>query len=98
MKCQDLLDALNDYVDGETQSALCRAIQEHLANCNPCRIVIDNIRQTITLYRAGEALPLPAGLRDRIRSAVHERWTALYPRTGRLRQDRVDSHRNTFLE
>ena len=54
MKCEELLSALNEYLDGETQSALCEALQEHLADCHSCRLVIDNIRQTIALYRSGE--------------------------------------------
>lgn len=84
MKCQELLGALNEYVDGETQSALCRALQEHLAGCNPCRIVVDNIRQTITLYRAGQAVPLPAGVHEKIHSILQERWAAvLRPRQPR---------------
>ena len=85
MKCEELLGALNDYLDGETQSALCQALQEHLAGCNPCRVVIDNIRQTITLYRAGERMPLPAGLHERIRSIMQNRWAAKFPLGGRLR-------------
>ena len=55
MNCKDLLPALNDYVDGATQSALCRALREHLSGCQGCRLVIDNLRQTITLYKAGAA-------------------------------------------
>jgi len=79
MKCQELLGALNEYVDGETQSALCQAIQEHLADCDPCRIVVDNIRQTITLYRAGEATPLPPGLHEKMRAILREHWEAKHP-------------------
>lgn len=79
MQCKELLSALGEYVDGQPQSALCQAIEQHLADCNPCRIVIDNIRQTITLYRAGEAFPLPAGLHDRLRSILREHWAASFP-------------------
>lgn len=85
MKCQELLGALNEYVDGETHSVLCQALQEHLADCNPCRVVIDNIRQTITLYRAGEVMPLPAGLHEKICSIAHQRWAEKFPRADRLR-------------
>jgi predicted anti-sigma-YlaC factor YlaD len=74
MRCQELLSALNEFVDGETQSALCRALEEHLADCDPCRIVIDNIRHTITLYRDGQAMPLPAGLHEKIHSVLRDRW------------------------
>jgi len=74
MQCKELLGALNEYVDGETQSALCRALQEHLADCNPCRIVVDNIRQTITLYRAGKAVTLPVGLHERLHAVLRQKW------------------------
>ena len=79
MKCQELLGALNEFVDGETRSALCRAFQEHLADCNPCRIVVDNVRQTITLCRAGVAMPLPPGLHERMRAILRKHWEAKYP-------------------
>ena len=46
----------------------------HLVDCHPCQIVIDNIRQTIVLYRNGQALPLPDGLHERLRAIMGERW------------------------
>lgn len=75
MNCEELLAGLNEYVDGETRPAFCQAIQKHLGDCNPCRIVIDNIRQTIALCQAGRVMPLPAGLHDRLRSMLLDRWT-----------------------
>jgi predicted anti-sigma-YlaC factor YlaD len=85
MKCKELLGALNEYVDGETQSALCQALQEHLADCEPCRVVIDNIRQTITLYRVGEVMRLPAGLHEKILSIMRTRGASKFPLSGRMR-------------
>lgn len=77
MKCEELLGGLNHYVDGETRSGLCKAIQEHLADCKGCQIVIDNIRQTITLCRVGESEPLPAGLHETICLIMKRRWAAM---------------------
>jgi predicted anti-sigma-YlaC factor YlaD len=85
MKCNKLLGALNDYVDGETRSVLCRAVQEHLADCDSCRIVIDNIRQTITLYHCGATMPLPADLHNRLYSLMRERWVEKFSTPMRLR-------------
>lgn len=79
MKCEELLAALNDYVDGEQRSALCQALQEHLADCNPCQIVVDNIRQTIKLYREGEEVPLPAALHDQLRNLLRQQWARKFP-------------------
>ena len=35
MTCEELLKALNDYVDNETVLAACREFADHLAGCNP---------------------------------------------------------------
>jgi len=80
MKCQELLSAMNEYLDGETHSALCAAIQEHLAECHSCRLVIDNLRQTITLYRAGARVALPPGLHERLCAIMHGQWVATEPK------------------
>lgn len=75
MKCQEFWSAMNEYLDGETQSALCEGFRGHLTDCHFCRLVIDNIRHTITLYRAGEHVALPAGLHERLRAILREQWT-----------------------
>jgi hypothetical protein len=87
MKCRELLAALNEYIDGDTQTALCRALQQHLADCNSCRIVIDNIRYTISLCRAEEEVPLPQGVRERVRQTLRGRWAAEF-RNDRDRESR----------
>ncbi len=78
MKCDELLGVMNEYLDGETRSVLCKELQQHLADCHSCRLVIDNIRQTITLYRAGEKMSLPSGLHERLCAIMRERWTAKF--------------------
>lgn len=76
MKCDELLKAMNEYVDGRLDPALCEEFEQHLAGCNPCQIVVDNIRQTITLYRAGKPYSMPVEFRDRLRLTLQERWKA----------------------
>jgi len=74
MKCEDLLALLNDYVDGAIDPALCAEFEAHMAGCNPCQVVIDNIRQTITLYRNGEVHELPLTFRERLHQSLREKW------------------------
>jgi anti-sigma factor RsiW len=78
MTCDELLAALNDYVDGELDPAVCEAFQEHLEGCNPCQIVVDNIRQTIALYRAGEPYQMPDEFHDQLRRYLRVRWKASF--------------------
>jgi RNA polymerase sigma-70 factor (ECF subfamily) len=76
MKCEELLAALNAYVDGELEPGLCTPYQEHLHDCNPCQIVVDNIRQTIRLYKAEEQYDLPVALHERLIGVLRARWKA----------------------
>ena len=79
MKCEELLEALNEYVDGTIDVGICDEFREHLARCNPCKIVVDNVRQTITLYRAGEPCDLPEAFRKKLFRTLRERWKARFP-------------------
>ena len=74
MKCEELLSLLNEYVDGTADPAICEEFERHLAGCNPCQVVIDNIRKTITLYRQGQPYELPVEFRDRLHRVLRERW------------------------
>lgn len=74
MKCEDMLQLLNEYVDGEIDPAVCEEFEQHLQGCNPCQIVIDNIRKTITLYKGETVYELPTEFRKRMHSALRERW------------------------
>ncbi len=74
MTCEELLKALNDYVDGEQLSEICQEFSEHLAGCNPCQVVVDNIRQTISLYRAGQPYEMQSEFQDRLQQSLKSRW------------------------
>jgi hypothetical protein len=79
MKCEKMLRAVNDYVDGVLDPAFCEGFEAHLAGCNPCQIVIDNIRHTITLYKAGKPYPMPVACRRRLHGVLRERWKKRFP-------------------
>ena len=79
MTCDELLHALNGFVDGETATPLCQRFAAHLAQCNPCQVVVDNIRQTITLYRDGQAIPMPQDLQDCLKQSLRARWAQRFP-------------------
>lgn len=74
MRCEELLAALNQYVDGELDPGVCDPFQEHLADCNPCQIVVDNIRQTIRLYQDDQQFELPPTLHQRLGRLLREQW------------------------
>lgn len=75
MKCAELLKYLNEYVDGTVDPAVCEEFEKHMAGCNPCQVVVDNIRKTITLYKEGQPYQLPVEFHERLHDAIRQRWT-----------------------
>lgn len=71
--CQSLLCLLSDYVDGELSEELCQEIEKHTSGCDNCRIVIDTLRKTISLYRASAAEPaqISGETRDHLFKTLH---------------------------
>ena len=78
MTCEELLQALNEYVDGNLDLALCESFATHLAGCNPCQVVVDNIRQTIQLYKAGQQYDLPPTLQESLTNQLRTKWQAKF--------------------
>lgn len=79
MSCEELLAALNEVIDDASALALYHEFAEHLTGCNPCQLVVDNIRKTIRLYRDGTPYPMPAAFEDRFRDALKAKWKAKFP-------------------
>ena len=68
VECRSLLGYLSDYVDGDLNPALCREIEQHAAGCNNCRVVVDTLRKTVSLYHelAAETPEIPVEARSRL--------------------------------
>lgn len=64
--CQSLLSQLSDYIDGDLEEALCAELERHLASCENCRIVVNTLAKTITLYHHLPDPDLPAETQDRL--------------------------------
>lgn len=73
-KCLDYIRELSDYLDGELDPALCAEIEKHIGECNNCRIMVDSLRQTVTLCREGKEERLPEELEGRLNGLLKARW------------------------
>ena len=79
MTCEELLRALNEVIDDASALALYAEFADHLSGCNPCQLVVDNIRKTIQLFKAGTPYPMPAAFQARFREAIKAKWKAKFP-------------------
>jgi predicted anti-sigma-YlaC factor YlaD len=66
-ECRQLLGSLSDYIDGDLEQVLCDEIEQHMGECENCRIVIDTLRKTIELYQITSSPPtVPEDVRKRL--------------------------------
>lgn len=67
-QCQALLSSISEYVDGTLSDELCEELQQHLATCENCHVVVDTLRKTISLYQrtADESTQMPGVVRERL--------------------------------
>jgi len=72
--CKELLEVLSDFVDGELEESLCADIEEHLEGCEPCRVVVDTTKKTITLFKENLPYEIPLEVQDRLQRVLRERW------------------------
>jgi len=79
MKCEELLRMLNDYVDGDIDPGVCEEFQKHLDECNPCEVVVDTIRKTITLYKESGVYEIPVEFRERLHQVLRDKWKQKQP-------------------
>ena len=68
LNCGAFLDEISDYVDGVAGEALCAEIEQHMAGCDDCRIVVDTLKKTIYLYHETSSVKtvIPTDVRERL--------------------------------
>ena len=64
--CRELLGELSAYLDGEASAEVCAEIRRHMADCEKCRVVVDTLRKTVTLYHTVLQPEMPEQARERL--------------------------------
>jgi anti-sigma factor RsiW len=65
-----MLGSLSEYIDGELEAELCAEIEQHVSECVNCRIVVDTLKRTVTLYHDHGHEPLPDEVKTRLLAAL----------------------------
>ncbi|MFZ3201223.1 MAG: zf-HC2 domain-containing protein [Candidatus Acidiferrales bacterium] len=73
MKCKALISELADYFDEGIDPALRAEIEEHLAKCTNCRVVVNTCKKTIEIFCNSEPTPLPTDTRERLYQALEKK-------------------------
>ncbi len=75
MNCKEVVQQLSEYLDGELDAGLAQALEEHLAGCRDCKLIVDTTRMTIEILCNSEPLPLPAPVHERLMQALAAKFS-----------------------
>jgi anti-sigma factor RsiW len=73
LNCQGLIAELTEYLDGDLGAGIRVELEQHLAKCENCRIVVNTTRKTIEIFCNSEPAPLPEDVRERLHDALVKR-------------------------
>ncbi len=66
MKCSDVYRYICANLDENLDSARCRQIKRHIAECPDCSAYLDSLRKTIFLYRTYPTPTIPRSVHKRL--------------------------------
>jgi anti-sigma factor (TIGR02949 family) len=72
MTCRDAIEVLGDYLEATLDETLAARLDEHLAECPPCRAYLDTYRRTREVASRVSAVDMPAEMRARLREFLLE--------------------------
>jgi len=70
LNCQSVIRELSNFIDGELDGALKRELERHFADCEECRLVVDQTKKTIEIFCDCEPIDLPGDVRSRLHQAL----------------------------
>lgn len=75
LECKDVLANLSCYVDGEGSAELKSAIEEHVAHCRRCWVVLDSTKKTLKIVTDVAPFEVPLAVSARLYARLRELYT-----------------------
>ena len=70
MTCDELYQRLTDHAEGVLDADVCQEVDRHLAECESCRLIRQDLEDLSRLCRKQEPVRLPDDVRARIEALL----------------------------
>jgi len=68
--CEEVLQALTDFLEQDLTEELRARIEAHLRGCHRCTAAYDGVRNVLRLVADHRVLELPAGFTERLHNRI----------------------------
>lgn len=70
-ECHNYCEMISEFIDGELPKELCTKLEEHLAGCTNCTVVLNTMQKTIDIYHeTNDSLEIPENVKKRLFSSL----------------------------
>ncbi len=74
MNCQNVIQELSSFIDGELDASSRLELESHLKDCGECQLVVDQTKKTVRLFCDSEPIELPGEVRNRLHEALRRKF------------------------
>jgi hypothetical protein len=74
VSCEQVWREVSNYVDGDVDTALRSAMNEHFVSCKRCASLLAGVRNVVQLYGDERMLEVPAGFSRRLQKRIAENF------------------------
>ncbi len=68
--CRRMAAVFSDYLDRDLRQQVCRKVDEHLKHCPDCKLYLDTLNKSITLYRDLGDVAVPKDVESRLFATI----------------------------
>jgi Putative zinc-finger len=72
VNCEQVWREISNYLEGDIEPGLRRAVEEHIRSCKRCTAVLDGTRNVVQLYGDERMFEVPLGFSQRLRHRLEE--------------------------
>jgi anti-sigma factor RsiW len=73
LNCKEVIREISNYIDGELDAATKHELEEHLADCVECAVIVNQTKLTVEVFCDSEPVELPADVRSRLHEALERK-------------------------
>jgi hypothetical protein len=77
--CADFLAELGDYMDESVAADVRRQLENHLAHCETCQVIVDSTRKTVRIVTDSGSFDLPETARKSLNAQIMAKIRAEHP-------------------
>jgi hypothetical protein len=77
--CADFLAELGEYMDDSVAADIRRQLEDHLAHCETCQVIVDSTRKTVRIVTDSGSFDLPETARKSLNAQIMAKIRAERP-------------------